>query len=305
MQQGPILVTGAHRSGTTWVGKMLALAPGTGYAHEPFSPLTDPGLSPAPFDRFYTYVTAENEARYLPGLRRTLAFAYDWRAQLPAVRTVRGAARTARDAAAFARARRRFARPVMKDPIALLSAPWLHERFGMAVVLTVRHPAGFAGSLRRLDWSFRFETFLDDERLLRDRLGPFEAELREQVRSPGDFVAQVALLWRILYTQVDDYRRSFPEWAVVRHEDLSRDPAGGFETLYRGLGLPFTPGVAASILAHSAPAGPVRHPSAHEVRMDSAATIESWRQRLSPGELDRLHEAVQDVSHRFYDDDEW
>jgi hypothetical protein len=35
VQQGPILVTGAHGSGTTWVGKLLALAPGTGYAHEP------------------------------------------------------------------------------------------------------------------------------------------------------------------------------------------------------------------------------------------------------------------------------
>jgi LPS sulfotransferase NodH len=39
VQQRPILVTGAHRSGTTWVGKMLALAAGTGYAHEPSSPL--------------------------------------------------------------------------------------------------------------------------------------------------------------------------------------------------------------------------------------------------------------------------
>ena len=47
----PILVTGAHRSGTTWVGKMLALAPGIGYVHEPFSPRTPVGMSPAGFDR--------------------------------------------------------------------------------------------------------------------------------------------------------------------------------------------------------------------------------------------------------------
>ena len=193
----------------------------------------------------------------------------------------------------------------MKDPIALLSAPWLAERFGMAVVLTVRHPAGFAGSLRRLDWRFRFETFLDDERLMRERLEPFAAELREQVRSPGDFVEQVALLWRILYAQVDAYRREHPEWAVVRHEDLARDPLGGFEALYRSLGLPFTGDVAASIRTHSAPPARVRHPSAHEVRMDSAATVGSWRQRLSPDELERLRAAVRDVSDRFYDDDEW
>jgi hypothetical protein len=78
----PILVTGAHRSGTTWVGKMLALAPGVAYIHEPFNPRTPPGLSPAPFDRYFTAVTAGNEERYLPGLERTLGFRYDVGAQL-------------------------------------------------------------------------------------------------------------------------------------------------------------------------------------------------------------------------------
>ena len=75
----PILVTGAHRSGTTWIGKMLALAPGIGYIHEPFSPVTAPGISSAPFDHFFTRVTAENEALYLPGLERTLRFEYGYR----------------------------------------------------------------------------------------------------------------------------------------------------------------------------------------------------------------------------------
>ena len=55
--QRPILVTGAHRSGTTWVGSMLALSPRIGLIHEPFSPITPPGVSSAPFDRFFRYVT--------------------------------------------------------------------------------------------------------------------------------------------------------------------------------------------------------------------------------------------------------
>src|SRR5581483_6598037 len=185
-------------------------------------------------------VTRETEARYRPALERSLAFRYDWRAQLPAVRSPRTAARTLRDAAAFARARRQHARPVMKDPIALLSAPWLADTFHMDVVLTVRHPAGFAGSLRRLDWGFRFETFLDDERLMREQLAAFEPELRAQVAEPADFVSRVALLWRVLYTLVDRYREQHPEWLVVRHEDLAREPVAGFERLYAALGLELT-----------------------------------------------------------------
>lgn len=36
IHQNPILVTGSHRSGTAFVGKMLALSPRIGYIDEPF-----------------------------------------------------------------------------------------------------------------------------------------------------------------------------------------------------------------------------------------------------------------------------
>jgi hypothetical protein len=50
----PILVTGAHRSGTTWVGRMLALVPGVEYIHEPFNPVGPAGICNARFDHYYT-----------------------------------------------------------------------------------------------------------------------------------------------------------------------------------------------------------------------------------------------------------
>ena len=78
----PILVTGAHRSGTTWIGKMLALAPGVGYIHEPFSPAHAGRDQQRAVRPYYTHVTAENEALYLPGLERTLRFEYGYRRQL-------------------------------------------------------------------------------------------------------------------------------------------------------------------------------------------------------------------------------
>ena len=34
----PVLISGSHRSGTTWVGMILDKAPGTFYIHEPFNP---------------------------------------------------------------------------------------------------------------------------------------------------------------------------------------------------------------------------------------------------------------------------
>ena len=49
---GPVLVTGSPRSGSTWVGNVLALAPGAGYIHEPFNRRHPPGLCRAPRRRF-------------------------------------------------------------------------------------------------------------------------------------------------------------------------------------------------------------------------------------------------------------
>jgi sulfotransferase family protein len=303
--RGPILVTGAHRSGTTWVGKMLALAPGTGYVHEPFSPLTAPGISSAPFGRFFTYVTPENAARYEPGLQRTLAFDYSVGRQLRAVRTPRDACHSAQDLAAFARARRARARPVVKDPIALFSAEWLAERFGMDVVVTVRHPAGFAASLLRLGWTHRFEDFLADDRLLRDRLRGFEDEIRTQAARPGDVLDQAILLWRICYRTVDGYRGRHPGWTFVRHEGLSRDPVPGFAGLYERVGLELTEAARRGIERASAPTNPTQARSKHSVRVHSRANLLAWRTSLSPAQIDRVREGTADVWPRFYSDEDW
>jgi hypothetical protein len=281
---------------------MLAFAPGTGYVHEPFSPATRPGVSAAPFERYYTYVTPENEARYLPALERTLAFDYDWGAQLRGTPSVRDGLRAARDAASFARSRVLHARPVVKDPIALLSAPWLAERFGMRVVVLIRHPAGFAGSIRKRGMTFRFETLLDDERLVRERLAPFEDELREQVRAPGDFVDQAALLWRVLYATVADYRSEHPDWLFVRHEDLAAAPLLAFARLYSDLDLQLTPLAVRRIEKHSTGSADAK---THDVRQDSRSTIGSWHKRLTAAELERLHDAVTDVSQHFYTEKDW
>ena len=96
MSDKPILVTGAHRSGTTWVGKMLALAPGVAYIHEPFSPKAPKGLSPAGFERYFTVVTSENEGRYRAGLKHSLALRYDVSAQLRSAQNWRDVVRIPR-----------------------------------------------------------------------------------------------------------------------------------------------------------------------------------------------------------------
>ena len=304
MSGGPILVTGAHRSGTTWVGKMLALAPGVAYVHEPFSPRTAPGLSPAGFDRYFTVVTSQNDARYRPGLERTLVFRYDLGAQLRSLRSPRDLARTGRDFTRAARARITGARPLVKDPIALLSAEWLAESFGMDVVVLIRHPAAFAASLKRLGWKHSFATFIQDGRVP-EVLRPYEAEIREQAEQPGETLAQAALLWRVLYNAVDGYRERHPGWSFLRHEDVSAEPVATFERLYAKLGLDLTQSACESIARASAPENPAELPTPHAVKLASAASLGRWRGDLTAEEIETLRERTRDVWPRFYSDEDW
>lgn len=295
----PILVTGAHRSGTTWVGKMLALAPGVAYLHEPFNPRFSAGR----FDRYFIVVTGENEDRYAPELERVLELRYDLAARLRTRRRPRDLARAVRDFTRVERMRRSASRPLVKDPIALLSAEWLAKRFDMEVVVLIRHPAAFAASLKRLGWKHSFANFLDDG--LPEVLGPYEDEIREQAGRPGDILTQAALLWRVLYDAVDGYRERQPGWTFLRHEDASVDPVATFGRLYEQLGLELTPEARATIESASAPENPAELRTPHAVELDSAASLGRWREELTPEEIETLRERTRDVWPRFYSDAEW
>lgn len=300
MSTKPILVTGAHRSGTTWVGKMLALAPGVGYVHEPFNPRFSAGA----FDRYFTVVTQDNEARYAPELERALSFRYDLLTRLRRRHAPKDVARALRDFAHTQGPRRAGARPLMKDPIALLSAEWLAPRFEMDVVVLIRHPAAFASSLKRLGWRHSFATFLDDGRVP-EVIRPYEGEIRAQAREPGDELAQAALLWRLLYNAVAAYRERHDDWLFLRHEDISLEPGERFEQLYERLGLELTEPARTEIERASSAGNPSALPTPHAVELDSAASLGRWREELTGAEIETLRERTADVWPHFYSEGDW
>src|SRR5262249_60046560 len=66
----PILVTGSHRSGSTWVGKMIACHPRVVYLSEPLHR----ERLPCPSKHWFHHITAADEAQFPAYLRQPLAF---------------------------------------------------------------------------------------------------------------------------------------------------------------------------------------------------------------------------------------
>lgn len=67
----------------------------------------------------------------------------------------------------------------MKDPIAIFSVEWLVELFEFRTIVTIRHPAAFAGSLKVKNWTFPFSHFLNQPPLMDGPLSKFSEEISE------------------------------------------------------------------------------------------------------------------------------
>jgi hypothetical protein len=305
----PILVTGAPRSGTTWVGQMLALSPAVNYIHEPFNPDSPPGaaICGVQFARYFTYVTDENESAYYAPIKRMMEGKYDaWRG-LAGVRSVRGALETLRTWQTFATHRRRGGVPLIKDPIALMSAEWLARRFEMHCVVMIRHPAAFVASMKRLGWSaFPEKWALSQEPLMRDYLAPFEEQIRSLQSGEHDLIERTSLAWKLCHHVILQYQAKHRDWVFLRHEDISREPSDSFRHLYQRMGLNFSADIKRAIDEHTNGSNPQSASKDEKVfRLNSQANISAWKGRLSADEVARVRGHVGEVAERFYGDDDW
>jgi hypothetical protein len=306
----PILVTGSHRSGTTWIGRTLTRSPRLAWVAEPFHPRHRRGVFGARFPHWFMYLCDDNAGPWVDDLEHLMHARYRWGLGARDIRRPVDAAMAARDAGRFLRRRLTHQRPLIKDPIALFSTPWLAERFDMDVVLMVRHPAAFAWSLIRLDWRFDLANWLDQPLLLRDLIGPWEDDIRrlhERGREGRTAIEEAALLWSVMYGVADCWRAQHPDWRFLRHEDISADPRRGFADLCAALAVPFDVRISDMVETTTAGDNPVVAPAnrAHALQRDSRANRRAWVEHLGPGDIDTLRELTAPVAARWYAPEDW
>jgi hypothetical protein len=299
----PILVTGSHRSGTTWTGKMLCATGEAGYVHEPFNPKRRPGWSGDRFPYWFMYVTESNEHFYKPVVERALSFRYPIRDNVATLREPRRAALFGLDLARSLPLRVRRPRPLIKDPIALFSAEWLARTFDMDVVVMIRHPAAFASSIKRLNWRFEFRDWLAQDDLVRDHLARWHDEMHDAWANKVDVIEHAIIMWNAIHDVVDGMRQRHPEWSFVRYEDLAESPLEGFRALYDACGLAWSDRAAAAVARSSDPGNPKEVPlwRHQSIKRSSAAAKDTWRTRLTEEEIERVTKGTAEIAARFYD----
>ena len=259
----PILVTGAIRTGTTWVGETLAGSPDLEYVWEPYNRL----VRAWPHSSIPYFMTGPYDVQPLVDDIATSLVALRSRGRL--VGHPESVGREVRRRYRFAAARRAHRTALVKDPLAVLLARHLEERFGFRIVLCLRHPAGFVASCLRLNWDYDFENLLAQP-LLMQRLAPWREEMEATTGRRGPMLHRVTLLWRVVYGALagGDLAPTAP--CLVRYEDAVADPDRTFAGLARDLGvqLPERPTV-------------------------DATRADAWRGQLSADEVDYVRTATQ------------
>ncbi len=305
----PILVTGAHRSGSTFVGKALSLPFGVGYVDEPFN--REYGV--VGNDVWFPYVreSSDTEEHYGALVEDILSLKAKYKNPWEKSSTpLRGYINRITGGYLSLKYRSLQINPLVcqlliKDPLACFCAEWLHNRFNMCVIVIVRHPAAFVASLRRMDWRFNINNLKKRSNLIDDCLSGVLDRNRDY--SDTGAIEEAALIWNCIYAALEQYTNRNPKMIVVTHESISSEPLVAFSKLYDKLGLRFTERIQLEIEkqtgAHN-PAAPNLN-KAHTLKRDSRKNILRWKKLLTEDQTTIVRKITEPLSSLYYDDNDW
>lgn len=301
----PILVTGSFRTGTTWVAKMIGRSREVAYLDEPFNKDMFIRVTRAEFATEFPYLKRYlNDSLQFEQMARTLSFDLRSINGVTNVRDLSAAIQCLSVLRNFVKGKLRRLTPLIKDPLAILSAEWYYQAFGTRNVIMIRHPAAVIASLKRLKWEPPLLDILKQELLMREHLSEFRSEIERCLEPQSDMVDRAILFWKVVYRVVDVYRATYGDWLFVRHEDVSKDPIGKFGEIFEHLGLKYTPAIRRKIEKYSSSRNP-SEVELGEIRLNSIQNIYNWKKRLTREEILRIRNGVATISAGYYRDDEW
>lgn len=297
-------MTGTQRSGTTWLGNILSADPNIGYIHEPFN-TTNVHLHNSPLKIPYQYINTliDNSnnnvySDYLdyfnnPGLRFFYNSLYpikkiDSRYVLPGYQNFKaGINKNVK---------------VIKDPFALLSCEWLHLTHQMDIVITIRHPAAFALSMKEKNWIVTPTVFQKQNSELSHIYTSHQDVISSYLKmkdKKSDLIGSAILGWNLLHIAIDYFRDKYSNWIFVRHEDLSKNPLGSFKKIYRTLDLQYK-----DVVVHKIKKSTSGHLTSGN-RRNTQSNLVKWKEQLTSKEIERIKSGTSSIWPLFYELHDW
>jgi hypothetical protein len=289
------LIVGLPRSGTTWLARTVARAPGVAYVHEPDNRRLEPlafvgtrGLSSVPW-----LVPGQKAEDYR--LLWAMAFAGGWPRGHRLIGSLKRIAnfdrlpRSVRIMLQRQAARIAARRPpigqhqVVKSVSAYLSVEWIVREFDPTVVVVWRHPLNIAPAWIDQGWTTARAVLGGDAVRLRFEETP--------VWPPPEGEGLVPTAWSVCARSVLLLETAvrYPDWILVSHEEQCVDPVAGFTQLFSRMGFEWTADVDRALQDSNRPG------TGYATQRRWSDEPLRWKERLTPEE----QEAVVAVIRRF------
>ncbi len=301
-----VVVAGAPRSGTTWVGEVLAQADHTSYVHEPDNhslwPLAlaakaglgrQPALDPddeAPLhDRVWNLALsgADNLDRPAWFIRKAAmkAATPELASEILDTPTDQLSSKAARLLEALRKTPTGKIAPatgplVVKTVHSCFGLERVAERSGGPIVVVVRNPRNGIASWLNMNWQVhRFES----NPLVVDRI---VNDLGVTPPPTGDHVIDTAWTYGLLDAALRKAAFSNPDWLLVEHESLSENPIEGFRDLFDKTGLAWS-----SAIERHIEAGDKAGDGYNTTRV-RADLRHAWKTRLTEDQIAKVEQTL-------------
>lgn len=277
--QKNLLVTGAHRTGTTLLGVLIAEADEFSFVYEPFNP--DYGTNLTNFvcddcghrvDTWFVGANKKNQKNWYKHMKH-LINSRAWRGK----------------------------RSIIKDPFAYFSAEWLQKEFTSDVLVMIRNPKSFVSSLKKMDWPFDFNNLSKQGWLMDGYLSKYKDEITKFAKNQPDIIDQGILLWNIFYSYTYEMQKKHPEWMFIKLEDFNLNPDDYMSRICQKFDIKYTNTMKALVKEKTSAKNPVESKKeiVHSLNRNSKEQNDIWKKRLTHKETQRILEGTKEVRELF------
>lgn len=300
-----IIVAGARRSGTTFLGNLLNCAMESGYVEEPFNKLF--GIKSIP-DFWYPYLTEDSMSIELEkDLKSMFSLKHlDFRTSIcnPKAdyfevnagfgQVLSNVFFKKSDEKIFKRISRlllksnhyisylklRIKRPeiaVWKDPLMSLSLGYLLDYFETKVVFIYRHPAAFYTSMMKQRWALDFDNFSNQEKFVLDH-----DDLLGCLTEPPTVMNLVLSEWLIINSYYIKLQKNRKNCICISHDDLAADPQKWLKKIFSLIDVEAE---IDELKLNTLTQSDIKPKSVKDVRRNSVKVKEQWKKEIDEGEL--------------------
>jgi hypothetical protein len=163
----------------------------------------------------------------------------------------------------------------------------------------------FISSIKRVNWEFDFDNFLEQDNLMNDYLFKFEDQIRN-IDKNSSIIEQGALLWNCIYYVLSQYLSENDSLISVRHEDICYEPIITFRNLFESLNINFTDEIKKSLSGFvSANKVEAENNKVHDLHRNSKNLAKVWKERLTEEEIKYIKAKTYKLASKFYNDSSW